>query len=193
MQYNTKRGMTTMTWNAFHNRGEVLRNAIAAANTRQDGVLPMDLPGVSEHFRDELDLLSALMLKWHARLSGQVERELMQQPLDLELAVASAWRRTSNELPGVRLIIDQYTANPTDHTMSEAMHRAQEREWWKLAAAAGASNDESHAAARAGARVEAVARTLTDVTSIPVDEIAANAAAQPQGTFIERIRAVLAA
>lgn len=182
-----------MTWNAFHNRGEVLRNAINAANTRQNGALPMDLPGVSEQFRDELDLLSALMLKWHARLSGQVERELMQQPLNLELAVASAWRRTSNEMPGVRLIIDQYTANPTDHTMAEAMRRAQEREWWKLAAAAGASNDESHAAARAGARVEALARTLSDVTSIPADEIAANAAAAPQGTFIERIRAVLAA
>ena len=182
-----------MTWNAFHNRGEVLRNAINAANTRQDGVLPMDLPGVPDHFRDELDLLSALMLKWHARLSGQVERELMQQPLDLEHAVACAWRRTSNEMPGVRLIIDNYTANPSDHTMSEAMHRAQEREWWKLAAAAGASNDESHAAARAGARVEAVARTLTDVTHIPEDELAAIAAAQPQGSFIERIRAVLAA
>lgn len=182
-----------MTWNAFHNRGEVLRIAIDAANTRQDGIVPMDLPGVRAQFRDELDLLSAMMLKWHARLSGQVERELMQQPLDLEHAVACAWRRTSNEMPGVRLIIDNYTANPADDAMAEAMHRAQEREWWKLAAAAGASNDESHAAARAGSRVEAIARTLTHVTDIPEDEIAELEAAQPQGTFIERIRAVLAA
>ncbi|MGN6721130.1 MAG: hypothetical protein ACTHJM_00795 [Marmoricola sp.] len=185
--------MTTMTWNAFHNRGEILRSAIDAANTRQDGILPMDLPGVRDQFRDELDLLSALMLKWHARLSGAVERELMAQPMDLEHAVASAWRRASNEMPGVRLIIDQYTANPIDHTMSEAMHRAQEREWWRLAAAAGASNDESHAAARAGARVEAVARTMTDVSDIPEAEIAEAKANEVQGSFIDRIRAVLAA
>ena len=182
-----------MTWNAFHNRGEILRSAIDAANARQDGRLPMDLPGVREQFRDELDLLSALMLKWHARLSGAVERELMAQPLDLEHAVASAWRRASNEMPGVRLIIDQYTANPVGHEMAEAMHRAQEREWWRLAAAAGASNDESHAAARAGAHVEAVARTMTSVPEIPEAEIAEAQANEPQGSFIDRIRAVLAA
>ena len=182
-----------MTWNAFHNRGEILRNAIDAANERQDGILPMDLPGVRDQFRDELDLLSALMLKWHARLSGQVERELMAQPMDLEHAVACAWRRTCNEMPGVRLIIDQYTANPTDESMSAALHRAQEREWWKLAAAAGASNDESQAAARAGARVEAVARTMTEVTDIPEAEVAEMVAAANPGSFIDRIRAVLAA
>lgn len=182
-----------MTWNAFHNRGDVLRTAMETANVRQDGTLPMDLPGVSDFFRDELDLLAAMMLKWHARLSGQVERELMQQPLDLEHAVACAWRRTSNEMPGVRKIIDEYTANPSDDAMSAALNRAQEREWWKLAAAAGASNDESQAAARAGARVEEVARALTSVTRIPEDELRANAAASAQGSFIDRIRAVLAA
>ncbi|MGN6160556.1 MAG: hypothetical protein ACTHOG_02525 [Marmoricola sp.] len=182
-----------MTWNAFHNRGEILRSAIDAANARQDGTLPMDLPGVRDQFRNELDLLAALMLKWHARLSGQIERELMAQPLDLEHAVASAWRRTNDEMPGVRLIIDQYTAHPVDHEMAEALHRAQEREWWKLAAAAGASNDESHAAARAGARVEAVARTMGPVADVPEAELAEAAADAVQGSFIDRIRAVLAA
>lgn len=187
------KGTTTMTWNAFHNRGEILRSAIDAANARQDGKLPMDLPGVSEQFRDELDLLSAMMLKWHALLSGQVERELMQQPMDLEHAVACAWRRSSKKMPGVRLIIDHYNANPLDDSMSAALHRAQEREWWRLAAAAGASNDESAAAARAGARVEAVARTMTDVADLPEGEMAEIAAASVQGSFIDRIRAVLAA
>jgi len=181
-----------MTWNAFHNRGEVLRTAIKTANARRDGALPMDVPGVSEHFRDELDLLSALMLKWHARLSGHIERELAQQPLDLKFAVACAWRRASNEMPGVRLVIDECLAHPVDAAMAEAMNRAQEREWWRLAAAAGASNDESAAAARAGAAVESLARTLTTVPDVPRGEEPGQSA-DAQGTFIERIRAVLAA
>ena len=96
-------------------------------------------------------------------------------------------------MPGVRLIIDQYTANPTDDAMAAALHRAQEREWWRLAAAAGACSDESHAAARAGARVEAVARTLSEVSDIPEAEVAEMVAAANPGSFIDRIRAVLAA
>src|SRR5690348_1859493 len=50
----------TMTWKAFHNRGETLRSVIAASARRRDGILPMDVDGVSEFFRDELDLLAAL-------------------------------------------------------------------------------------------------------------------------------------
>ena len=35
----------------------------------------MDVPGVAERFRDELDLLGALHLKWHTRLAGHIESE----------------------------------------------------------------------------------------------------------------------
>ena len=34
-----------MTWKSFHNRGEILRSVTAAANTRRDGLLPMDVDG----------------------------------------------------------------------------------------------------------------------------------------------------
>ena len=61
-----------MTWNAFHHRGEILQTVIDAANARLDGELPMNLAGVSETFHSELDLLGALTIKWHARLSGNI-------------------------------------------------------------------------------------------------------------------------
>ncbi len=73
-----------MTWKSFHHRGEILRDVIATADVRRDGVLPMDVDGVAETFGDELDLLGALQLRWHTRLAGRIERELMSQPMDLE-------------------------------------------------------------------------------------------------------------
>jgi len=180
-----------MTWNAFHNRGEILRQVIAVADERRDGHLPLELTGVRDNFAGDLDLLSALMLKWHARLSGNVERELMLEPMDLESAVARAWRLTSDEMPGVRAIIDRYTAQPTDHDMAAALERAQQREWLRLAGAAGVASDESGAAARAGARIEQDARALPDGSVHPVNLVPEQPA--PSGSLVDRIKAVLAA
>lgn len=178
-----------MNWNSFHNRGEILHAVMDAADARRDGTLPMDLAGVSENFHDELDLLACLLLKWHARLSGNVERELMQQPMDLELAVARAWRRTSDEMPGVRLVIDRCTDSPVGPEMANALARAHDREWMRLAAAAGLANDESGAAARAGQRIEIEARMLDQVPAA-APELTTT---RPQGSLVERIKAVLAA
>lgn len=181
-----------MTWNAFHHRGEILHTVVETANTRRDGVLPMDLPGVKETFRDELDLLSALSLKWHARLSGNVERELMHQPLDLEGAVAAAWAKSSSEVPGVRLILDRYTESPSDPEMAEALTRAQTKEWLKLAAAAGLSNDESASAARAGARVVQRARAA-EPAPVTAQQRTTNVGDAITPSLVDRIKAVLAA
>jgi hypothetical protein len=178
--------MWTMTWNAFHHRGEILQAVIDTADARLDGALPTDVTGVSETFHDELDLIAALSLKWHARLSGNIERELMAQPMDLEAAITSAWRRTSLEAPGIRMIIDRYTESPSDPEMAAALKRAQEKEWLKLAAAAGLANDESRSAARAGQRVTEQARTVPVAAPTNVD-----AAGSP--SLVDRIRAVLAA
>jgi hypothetical protein len=195
-----------MTWHAFHHRGETLRTVVATADRDRDGTLPMHLPGVAENFAGELDLLAALLLKWHARLSGNIERALARQPLDLEDAVARAWRRTADELPGIRAIMDRARTAPTDEAMAAAVTRATEREWVRLAAAAGLANDESEAAARAGRRIEDRARALAAetpedaadvsdgalVTDADVaDEVATTAAAG--SSFVERIKAVLAA
>ena len=37
-----------MTWTSFHSRGEILRDVIAVANQRRDGLLPMDVDGVAD-------------------------------------------------------------------------------------------------------------------------------------------------
>ncbi|MFL6024954.1 MAG: hypothetical protein ACJ72O_16560 [Marmoricola sp.] len=177
-----------MTWNAFHHRGEILQTVIDAANARLDGKLPTDLPGVSESFHSDLDLIGALSMKWHARLSGNIERELMNQPMDLEAAVTAAWRRTSEESPGIRMIIDRYTESPSDPDMAAALTRAQEKEWIKLASACGLSSDESAAAARAGERVSNKARA-----GVPVAVATTTVDTVDSPSLVDRIRAVLAA
>jgi hypothetical protein len=180
--------MWTMTWNAFHHRGEILQTVIDTADARLDGELPTNIPGVSETFRDDLDLIGALTLKWHARLSGNIERELMTQPIDLEGAITSAWRRTSAEAPGIRMIIDRYTSSPSDPEMALALNRAQEKEWVKLASAAGLASDESASAARAGERVTSNARA-----GLPVPVATKTVDAVDSPSLVDRIRAVLAA
>ena len=185
-----------MTWNTFHHRGEILRTVMETADARRDGVLPMQLPGVAESFRDELDLLAALQLKWHARLSGNIERALMSQPMELEEAVATAWRRTSEQLPGVRLVLDRYTESPTDPEMAAALARASEKEWHRLAAAAGLANDESPAAARVGRAVERKARAALAENAATVDaptDATTDVDESLSPSLVARIKAVLAA
>lgn len=152
-----------MSWNDFHRRGEVLNAVVEAANERCDGVLPTDVRGASKAFRDDLDLIGALLLKWHTRLSGALERELMAQPLDLEAAVQAAWRATARDLPGVRRVIDRYTEKPTTPDMGAALRRAHEKELLRLATSAGLASDESAAALAVGERIEQAARAGNDV------------------------------
>jgi hypothetical protein len=167
-----------MSWTAFHSRGETLRAVIDTANARQDGILPMQVPGVAENFTDEIDLVGALLLKWHARLSGNIERALTREPLNLEAAVAAAWRATAELMPGVRLVIDRCMQSPATPAMAEAMARAQEAEWVRLAQAAGLASGHEGRDARvveAGRRVEELARaghvTETALITKPIQTI----------------------
>ena len=141
-------------------RGAILRDVITAANDRRDGTLPLDVPGAAEAFRDELDLLGSLQLRWHTRLAGRIERELMNQPMDLEDAVVSAWRATAEELPGVLAIVDRYRAEPTSPAMADALKRSAAKERALLAMMAGraSSTDDAHGV---GAAIEHRARRRT--------------------------------
>jgi hypothetical protein len=182
-----------MSWTAFHSRGETLQAVVDTANTDLDGVLPMQVPGVDTNFTDEIDLVGALLLKWHTRLSGNIERALTREPMDLEVAVASAWRATAEQLPGVRLVIDRCTEWPETSEMVAAMQRAREREWIRLAQAAGLASSASTGAAAAGRRVEELAReglTIGPAGDTPTTKTADETSRE---SFVERIRAVLAA
>jgi hypothetical protein len=199
-----------MSWTAFHSRGETLHAVVDAANANHDGILPMQVPGVAENFADEIDLVGALLLKWHARLSGNIERALMREPMDLEAAVASAWQTTAEQLPGVRLVIDRCTLWPETAEMATAMQRAREREWVRLATAAGLANGQDPHAAAAGRRVEELARqglARELVTETPEPTAGSGTDHAPGDTptaetriddtpcesFVDRIKAVLAA
>lgn len=127
-----------MTWTHVHNRGETLRAVLSAAGNRRDGLLPMDLDGVRQSFGDELNLIGALQLKWHSRLSGRIERELSETTHHTRAAaVQKAWRRTEEELPGVRDIINHYRAHPLNDAMAHALARSAVKEYSLLALAAG--------------------------------------------------------
>jgi len=155
-----------MTWTSYHHRGEVLRDVIATADARRDGLLPMDLPGVAETFGDELTLLGALQLRWHTRLAGRIERELMHQPFDPEDAVVTAWHTTAHEMPGVRAIVDRYRAEPLDAAMAHAMATTAGKERLLLAAMAGrASVGSGSAGMRIGERLEERARKWNPVAA----------------------------
>ena len=173
-----------MTWTSFHNRGEILRSVIATAGVRRDGILPMDVSGVAETFGDELTLLAALQLKWHTRLAGHIERELVTQPLDLQGAVEVAWSNAADELPGVRKILDHYRSQPTNVAMASAMAKATAKEHILLAVMAGQSSVDDATAVPLGAKIEANARK--NRVRVPAERI-------EQPSLLERLKAVVAA
>ncbi|MCW2797292.1 MAG: hypothetical protein JWM79_2789 [Nocardioides sp.] len=183
-----------MTWKSFHNRGEILRAVIATADARRDGILPLDVEGVSDTFGDELTLLGALQLRWHTRLAGRIERELMHQPLDLEQSVIDAWRATADELPGIRAIVDHYRSEPQDAAMAEALAKSIGKEHILLAIMAGQANVHdtpgAEAARRAGARIEERARATRTSRATTVADLGLPAA---RGGLLERLKAALAA
>lgn len=175
-----------MTWKSFHSRGEILRDVIAAANARRDGALPLDVPGV-EVFEGRLALLGALQLRWHTRLAGHIERELMRQPMDLESAVVAAWQATADELPGVLAIVDAARAEPRDAATAEAMATSAAKERILLAMMAGRVSAPDDTAVRVGADIEARARA----TYVPARETGSRRAEQPR--LLARLKAALAA
>jgi hypothetical protein len=172
-----------MTWTSFHRREEVLREVITSANRRRDGHLPTELPGVAETFGDELFLLGALQLRWHTRLAGRIERELLAEPMELEDAVVAAWHATADELPGVRAILDRERTVPSTPASSEAMAKATAKEHVLLAMMAGRVSTPDAAAARVGAEIEDRARATYAAAPV-VDE---------PSTLLGRLKAVIAA
>lgn len=185
-----------MSWNRFRRRGEVLRAVIAVAEERRDGVLPTEVPGVAETFADELDLIGALQLKWHARLSGSIERAYGSEPIDLGSAVVDAWAETAQQMRGVRLVLDRCAEHPPNAEIERAMERAVCLEHARLAVAAGLASGHSAAAAAAGSRLEERARHSSVQTAgptVPATQGLGSAAEVRSVSLADRIKAALAA
>lgn len=185
--------MASTTWDSFHRRGEVLRAVVEEANARRDGVLPMELPGVAETFGDEFNLIAALQLRWHTRLAGRIERALMEQPMDLESAVLSAWRGAATELVGVRQILDSYTAHPTSQEMAEALRTSHRKDWTLMAAMAGRASINDERAERVGRQLEEQARAAYNPAAAQVGRHRAEIEVPRHPSFLSRLKAHLAA
>ena len=174
-----------MTWNSYHRRGEVLRTVIEAADERRDGILPMDVGGVAQTFEDDIALLAALELRWHTRLAGQIERNLMSQPMDLESNVILAWQQSAVAMPGLRAILDHYTAHPTTEEMAQNLKASITKEHQLLAMMAGKASEIDDVCARVGAALAERARTspMPQVESAEAEVL----------SFAARIRAAMVA
>lgn len=188
-----------MTWTAptprpTRSRGEILREVSDAADHRRggarDGRLPLDVPGVDDAFRDELDLVGALQLRWHTRLAGRIDRALAEQPLDLPAAVVSAWRATADELPGIRAVVDHHREHPLDEAMARALDTATRKERTWLAVMAGQSGLDDPRAHLVGEELEQRARAGHRPAAPPVGGHRRDG--QGRG-LVRRLRAALAA
>lgn len=140
-----------MSWQEYHRREAALHDVMQEADRRRDGELPWELGSARAAFQSPADLLLALHLHWHTRLSGEVERELAAEPLELDSAVARAWREAAASLPGTRAVLDAYDDDP-------ALRAAQRKELAYLASAAGLAELADPAAPVVGARVRDAAR-----------------------------------
>ena len=175
-----------MTWTTHHNRGHVLRTIEAVTAERRDGLLPMDLDGVSAVFDDEMDLLAALQLRWYTRLAGWIERELYDaEDLDLEAAVIRAWHHTKAELIGVRAVLDHYTAAPMHPAMMQQLATGRLKEHHLLALMAGLGGYGHELSIAVGGRLEEKAREsyMSVIDIAEVDE---------RVSIFDRVRALVA-
>ena len=118
-------------------RDEVLRDVIAEADRRLDGVLPMDVEGVSTTFRDPGVLMDVLHVRWQAALTEQIAQAIAEdRDDDPEAAVIRAWRRTTRVLRGVRMILDQDVHEASDRRRTALTRRRDRQHRW-LAVQAG--------------------------------------------------------
>ncbi len=172
-----------MTWTAFHRRSEVLRAVVTEADRRPDATLPTDVPGVSETFRDELDLVGALQLRWHARRTGAVDRHLAELPHDPAAAVRAAWSETAAALPGVRAVLDAQSRSGSAE-IRDALAVAVAKERAVLALSAGIAIVGDPQATAIGAALEQEAREQRAPLRTVVGD------SRPGG-FLQRLRAAV--
>jgi hypothetical protein len=169
-----------------HRRAEVLGAVIRAANLRQDGALPLDVPGVEATFEDVDDLVGALLLRWHTRLAAELERAMFSEPLDLEAAVVHGWCAARDALPGVRRILDELTEQRISPQLSGKLRVTAHKDWAMMAIMAGLVSYQDETAVPLGRRIEARARHAS-VPETPPEQ------APPRPSLLARIRATFAA
>lgn len=172
-----------MTW-VQPRRDQVLTGVIAAADERLDGVVPTDVAGIEQTFRDAATVVHVLQVRWRATLASEVDRALAEDPHDPAAAVVRAWRRTARALPGVRLVLDRHHEEAEGRERAQLDHRARRQQQW-LAVRAGLAADSrvlDDAAVELGATLEAEGRRYFNPRG-----------RAPRRSLVHRLRSVLAA
>ena len=122
-----------MTWNAYNRRKEVLREILAIADQRRD-ISITDLldtvDGGREAYANETELLFDVQMTWFQRLSGQLDRQLVEGVDTPEIMAITAWVNAAGAMPGARALLDAELSNP-------ALEKAFAKELTLLAASAG--------------------------------------------------------
>ncbi len=123
-----------MTWNAYNRRKEVLREMLAIADQRRNDITLTDLldtvDGGREVFSNETELLFDMQMNWFQRLSGQLDRLLIESEDTPEIMAVTAWVNAASEMPGARALLDAEVNNP-------ALRKAFAKELTLLATSAG--------------------------------------------------------
>jgi len=189
-----------MGFDRRHRRGEVLRH-VSEQLDRLELQGPADpgsaleaalgCAGVVDTFVDDVDLVAALLLRWHARLSAQLERALAAQPADPPGAVSRAWAATALDLPGLRRLVDEQRDTSSSSAMRTLVERARDKERARLAWAAGQAAGEGPAAVAAGARLERAARDRLALGAAATGP--APASTRTSAGFVQRLRALIPA
>lgn len=122
-----------MTWNAYNRRKEVLREILAIADQHRElsiNDLLDTVDGGREAYANETELLFDIQMTWFQRLSGQLDRLLIEGVDTPEIMAVSAWVNAASEMPGARTLLDAEISNP-------ALGKAFAKELTLLAASAG--------------------------------------------------------
>jgi len=105
-----KTGGTTMSWNDYYRRRDVIDAVLATRGTIEDAFT--QAPDAAAVFADTNELLLALDHKWTRALTARIGLALSDQVSadtdgDRVDAVSAAWRRAVAENPTLRRLLDE--------------------------------------------------------------------------------------
>ncbi len=106
-----------MTWDAYNRRKSALRGVLQLADRRREDTADELLdatPGAREAFGDELSLLFDVQMAWYQRLSGQLDRTVLEGDAPATVAV-EAWVAAAAAMPGARALLDAHRDRPQRH------------------------------------------------------------------------------
>lgn len=148
--------------------------------------LALTTPGVPDTFTDEVDLVGALVLRWHTRLLARLDQAIEGPRGDLPGSVVEAWAGAARDQRGVRRLLDEQLATPSSPGLDALLRRAQQAEHARLAQAAGTAGTD--AAAGAGLELAARERLAQGLSSS-----GPYTASGTSWAFVQRLRALVAA